>query len=408
MAMPKCSRIGLLLLLAGASMLAPAKDFRIIVSADGFGRQETIVSFDVPSAGTKLERYELRDGSGAMLVVQVDEDGHACFIEKNLSKGASKIYHLIPSPKAASATPAVQTVQEGSRLKLSMRERVVLQYQAEKGEVPRPEIAPIFRRGGYIHSVYSLSGKLLTDDYPPNHLHHHGIWFAWTKTEFEGRYPNFWEMGEGKGTVEFVRLERTWSGAVHGGFRALHRFIDLSPSGPKEALDEAWEVKVYGVGENPKPFWIFDLVSTQSCSSSSSLNLPKYHYGGMGFRGNRAWDGTEHTSFLTSTGETNRLKGNETRGRWCYVGGKVDDSMTGVAILCHPDNFRAPQPMRLHPSEPFFCFAPAQLGDWQINPGKPYIARYRYVVLDGPPDSDELERMWNDYAHPPTVKVEEQ
>jgi hypothetical protein len=116
----------------------------------------------------------------------------------------------------------------------------------------------------------------------------------------------------------------------------------------------------------------------------------------------------ENTFFLTSAGETNRLKGNETRGRWCYIGGKVDGSLTGVAILCHPDNFRGPQPMRLHPSEPFFCFAPAQLGDWQISPGRPYIARYRYVVMDGPPDWVELERMWNDYAHPPTVKVEEQ
>ena len=161
---------------------------------------------------------------------------------------------------------------------------------------------------------------------------------------------------------------------MHGGFRALHRFVDLSSSEPKEALDESWEVKVFAVGENPKPFWIFDLVSTQSCSSKSSLTLPKYHYGGMGFRGNRAWNGTENTFFLTSAGETNRLKGNETRGRWCYIGGKVDGSTTGIAILCHPDNFRAPQPMRLHPSEPFFCFAPSQLGDWEIEPGKPYIA----------------------------------
>jgi hypothetical protein len=126
MAMLKFSLIGLLIFLAGVSTLARAKDFRITVSADGFDRQETVVSFDLPPAGRNLGFHELRDGRGAMLSVQVDENGHACFIEKKLSKSASKTYQLIPSAKASSATPAVQTVQEGSRLKLNIRERVVL------------------------------------------------------------------------------------------------------------------------------------------------------------------------------------------------------------------------------------------------------------------------------------------
>ena len=80
--------------------------------------------------------------------------------------------------------------------------------------------------------------------------------------------------------------------------------------------------------------------------------------------------------------------------------------MAGVAILCHPDNFRFPQPMRLHPDEPFFCYAPSQLGDWAIEPGKPYVARYRFVVSEGPADKAEIERLWNDYANPPKVTVE--
>jgi hypothetical protein len=29
-------------------------------------------------------------------------------------------------------------------------------------------------------------------------------------------------------------------------------------------------------------------------------------------------------------------------------------------------------------------------------------------VQDGPPDRAELDRLWNDYAHPPQVKVESQ
>ena len=97
--------------------------------------------------------------------------------------------------------------------------------------------------------------------------------------------------------------------------------------------------------------------------------------------------------------------GNETRGRWCHVGGLIDGALYGVAVLGHPDNFRAPQPMRLNPNDPFFCYAPSQLGDWEITPGKPYVSRYRFIVADGGPDKVEIERHWNDYAKPPVVRV---
>jgi len=62
--------------------------------------------------------------------------------------------------------------------------------------------------------------------------------------------------------------------------------------------------------------------------------------------------------------------------------------------------------MRLTPDEPFFSFCPSQGGEWKIEPGKPYVARYRFVLADGPADAKEIERMWNDYATPPKVTVE--
>jgi len=73
----------------------------------------------------------------------------------------------------------------------------------------------------------------------------------------------------------------------------------------------------------------------------------------------------------------------------------------------HPGNFRFPQPVRIHPDAPFFNYAPTQLGTMQIEPGSPYIVRYRYVTYDGEPNPDELNRLWNDYAYPPGVTVKE-
>ncbi len=378
--------------------------YRVTVSSGDYDRSETVVSFPLPPGVN--ERWQLVDPEGGSVASQVSHDGRSYFIVQHLAKGSSRAYRLTPVKADAPVVPAVQTSRERDRLKVTVNGKVAFYYQAQKSELPRPDIKPVYRRGGYIHPLLSPAGKLITDHYAPNHLHQHGMWFAWTKTEFEGRQPDFWNMGEGKGTVEFVALGANWSGPVFGGFQTQHRFVDLTGPEPKTTLNETWEVQVFHVGQGAKPFFMFDLVSTQQCATASPLKLPQYHYGGLGFRGNWAWNGKENTFFLTSEGETNRVKGNETRGRWCHIGGRVDGALAGVAILCHPGNFRAPQPMRLHPTEPFFCYAPSQLGDWEIAPGNAYVSRYRFIVADGPPDKAELERLWSDYTWPPTVTIE--
>jgi hypothetical protein len=213
-------------------------------------------------------------------------------------------------------------------------------------------------------------------------------------------------MGEGTGKVEFEKFGESWSGPVQAGFVTYQSFIDLTSGKPKVALNETWEVNGYFVPGSQA--YVIDLVSTQQCASSSPMELPKYYYGGLGFRGNWAWNGPNNCFFLTSNGETNRVKGNETRADWCYIGGKVEGQMAGITIMGHPSNFRAPQPMRLHPSEPFFCFAPSQMGDWSIEPGKPYVSRYRFVVQDGPPHKALLDSIWNEYAHPPKATIQRQ
>jgi len=382
---------------------AADKSFTVVVSAGQFDRFQTLVSIALPPEARG--HRQLIDGKGNSVPIQTDDSGQASFSLQELRRGAEAKFQLNPgSPKSEPLT-TVKVKRETDHLRVAIGGKPLLSYQAEKNNLPRADIKPAYKRGGYIHPLFSPSGKLVTDDYPPNHVHHHGIWFPWTKTEFEGRQPDFWNMGEGKGTVEFIELGKTWSGPVHGGFHTRHRFVDLTAPEPKAALDETWRVTVYNAGPGARKFWLLDLVSTQECATASPLKLPKYHYGGLGFRGHRDWNGKDKTFFLTSEDETDRVKGNETRGRWCHIGGNVDGTLAGIAILCHPDNFRAPQPMRLHPSEPFFCFAPSQLGDWEIAPGKPYVSRYRFVVADGPPDKDELERIWNDYANPPMVTI---
>ena len=124
--------------------------------------------------------------------------------------------------------------------------------------------------------------------------------------------------------------------------------------------------------------------------------------------GRRASGRAPNADYLTSEGKT-RKDGHGTRARWCDNYGKVGDEWEGVTFFSNPKNFRHPEPMRLWP-EPnnyiFFNFCPSQLGAWEMKPGEDHVFRYRWYVHEGKPDVAQIERIWNDYANPPQVKVE--
>lgn len=392
--------LAIVLLILDCLAFAADKPLSLKVAAGKLDRPQTVASFPLPEWVT-AGSWQLRDTDGQSIPLQVI-GSRGYFVVRNLKAGQTRSYTL---DRAADIVPAVSIERHGGELRTLVGGRHAFTYQFEK--VPAPAgFGKEFDRGGYIHPVYTPAGVLVTDDYPPKHKHHHGIFAPWTKTRFEDRTPDFWNMGQKTGTVEPAALGRIFSGPVVGGFQTSHRFVDLSARpDPKVALNETWDVLVYGpVGSEDKLSFIFDIVSTQTCATDQPLILPRYHYGGMAIRGHRVWDAAPNATFLTSEGRT-RADANESRARWCHVGGQVNGKTAGIAMLSHPANFRFPQPLRVHPTEPYFCFIPSLLGDWSIEPGRPYVAQYRFVISDGPADRQMLDALWADYAQPVEVTV---
>lgn len=379
----------------------------VILTLDpgSFARGRVPISFQVPGAGA----WELVDAAGKVLPVQVDGAGTAWAVVGPMEGARSASLQLRHPDPAAAAPHAVRARADADSIHVFVRGAEAFTYRTVPTELPqgRPDLKPIFRRGGYIHPVLTPKGRALTDDYPVNHKHHHGIWFAWTRVDFEGRKTDFWNMGEGKGTVEFVATDATWSGPVHGGFRARHRQVDLTSGVRRTAMDETWTVRAFDLGE-ASGVHVFDLVVTNSCVGGVPVRLPQYRYGSIGVRGHARWNDPAQMGFLNSEGMTDRSKGDraETVGRWAVMHGPLSDGAHGgMAILGHPSNVNAPQPQRIHPTEPFLCLAPQQAGDLELQPGRPIVSRYRFVAFDGHPDPVLLEQLWRDYAEPPVVTL---
>ena len=324
-----------------------------------------------------------------------------CFILSGTTPAGATRSFLVAFAAGRPSTAPAAAVQQGDKwLDVTVGGRQVLRYHTAMVDPPEG-IEKKYTRNAYIHPAWTPSGLVVTDDFPPDHKHQRGIWFSWTKTEFEGRHPDWWNLGGA--AIRFTRMGPTAGGPVFASFQPHHAHLDLAaPGGEKAVLNEVWDIRVWNTGGPQAGYWLWDMVSTQRCASDSPLALPKYFYGGQGFRGSRQWD--KNVDMRTSEGKT-RKDGNETKARWFDVSGLVDGKRAGCLILIHPTNFRYPQPLRLHPKNPQTCIAPSQEGPWEIKPGADYVSRYRFCVHDGPMTDETAERLWTDFAEPPVVKV---
>lgn len=289
----------------------------------------------------------------------------------------------------------------GTVIHFAIEGETICDYQMEPGKVPEG-VAEAFAHGAHLHPIYSPSGKLVTGNHQPDHPWQRGVWIGWTKTEFGDSHPDFWNMGkDGKiaAEVRFENLEKLWNGPA-GGFVSRHVFLDHSHSPGEKVLNETWEVSVTQKTLDGTLANVIDLTSTQTCAGEKALKLPKYHYGGLGVRGNPLWNPVDAVTMVTSEGH-DRKAGDNTKAKWVHLGGDVDGTPTGIAVLIHPSNFRFPQPLRLNPKNPQLCVAPSQDGDWAIEPGKPYVSKYRLLVFDGKPDAKWIEAQWQSYAKNP-------
>jgi len=139
---------------------------------------------------------------------------------------------LVLKPDAGAAKPRffLKPVADKSLELLEAEHRV---FTYHHGVMSREGVAERYNRSNYFHPVYGLAGEVLTDDFPKDHYHHRGIFWAWTSVlvgneskKYESWIPsNFnyvferWLCREVRDVAAVLGAEVSWQA---GGKKVVH------------------------------------------------------------------------------------------------------------------------------------------------------------------------------------------
>ncbi|MHA7128484.1 DUF6807 domain-containing protein [Algoriphagus namhaensis] len=290
-----------------------------------------------------------------------------------------------------------------SQVQFKLGSQTILSYQKSKAPVPEG-VNPIFSKSGFIHPLTSPSGVVLTRIQPEDHYHHYGIWGPYTRASIAGREVDFWNLGDGKGRVEFAEV---LSKKVAGGVAELnvrqHHFDLKAKESEQVAIREDLRIKVKPAG---KERYMVDYTTTIFTDLPDGILLDDYRYGGgIGYRATEVW-GSDNSQILTSEGDTRRTADGK-NAKWILVSGESSHSSgkSGILFLSHNTNKSHPEPLRVWPENNyegkgnvFVEFCPIRHESWQILPEQRYTLKYRMIVFDGDLTAAEADDYWKSFV----------
>jgi hypothetical protein len=385
---------------------------RFEVSGGDYDRKDVFVSAPVQLTAASLENglelFEVTDNGEYAVAFQMDEAQHLHIwwqVEGNLKKGRVRVYELRVGDKKTNYSATSIRKNDQSYI-LFNGYRPVLHYNHAKAALPEG-VDMAYSRSGYIHPLFSPSGKILTTIQPPDHIHHYGLWNAWTRTQFKGKPVDFWNLGDKQGRVDYAGTISTLQGEVFQSLTTLHHHVAFKEDGAGDlALKEELEVRVFNTG---KDLNVIDYKTSFGSAHSDGIQLEEYRYGGFAFRGNEKWNGYT-VQMLTSEGR-HQDNSDGLPAKWCMVN-ETGKQPSGILIMSHPANFNHPEPLRIWDrgsnggqANIFINFSPIRTRDWEMVFGQTYTLIYRVITFDGRWTREQAEQEWINFSNPPTIRV---
>lgn len=286
------------------------------------------------------------------------------------------------NPLTAESTPDGILIQEAGI--------PILHYQQKPKSIEGK-----YERSNYIHPLYDLDGRVITEDFPADHLHQRGIFWTWHQIKKNGvSLGDGWECRDIKWDVVSAEAVNLQEGGILLKTRVLWKSPNLVSADGEMIpfVEERAEITVRPKhqGERIIDFKLIFSALTEDISIGGSED--EKGYGGFS------------TRFLLPADVAFRgVEGQVTPRTTALAAGPVIDisgswggeGPSGITIIQHPSNPGNPQTWILRSSKSMQnpVYPGARAIAW--SPGKNITLRYRLVLRQG--GRPDLERSTENY-----------
>jgi len=250
-------------------------------------------------------------------------------------------------------------------------------------------------RSTYIHPLYGLDGEVLTDDFPKDHYHHRGLFWAWPHVSIDGRESSTWDL---KGIEQ--RFERWLEKKVDAAQAVLGVENGWYAGGQKVMQERVW-LRVQAATANARAIDL-EFAWTPIGRPVTLAGAEGKSYGGLTLRfapgtnvvitipGGRP-DADLYMTNLPWTDLTTLLAAEKTT--------------SGAAIFVHPSHPDFP-PQWLTRHYGVLCLGWPGVKPATFRPGEPIRCRYRVWIHRGRVGGAQLERACEAYQSESATTLE--
>ncbi len=256
-----------------------------------------------------------------------------------------------------------------------------------------------YQRADYVHPLYGLDGSILTEDFPDDHPHHRGIFWAWHQVLVgDSALGDGWTGQDFEWDVRATHTEPTVGGARLLRTQTHWQSPRWTDAAGKRVpfLSEQVQVTVY---PRQTRFRVLDFkISLLALVPNLRLggSDDEKGYGGFSVRMRLP----EDVRFAASRGDVTPATNAVTAGPWMNISGALgnDERNAGIVIMGHQTNPTHPEPWILRKTASMQNPVYPGRAPLPVSDQEPTVLQYRLVIYENElPDKriDSLYQAFN-------------
>ena len=249
----------------------------------------------------------------------------------------------------------------------------------------KPGVPADRARSTYLHPIYGLDGEVLTDDFPKDHYHHRGLFWAWPHVKVDDKEASLWDLrGIEQRFVKWLQREASPEAAglgVENGW-----FV-----GDQQVLREEVWLRVRPATSSGRAIDL-DLTLTPLGRPVTLQGAEGKSYGGLTLR----FAPRQDTVITTPQG--NRKEDLViSRLPWADLSARFEKAAGGAAIFIAPDHPDYP-PTWLTRHYGVLCVGWPGVKAGTLPPDQPVTCRYRVWLHRGTANQGQLQEEYDRYV----------